>query len=587
MTIKKIPDQLKEEGLFCLWRYEERKGRQTKVPYNAKTGDKAQSNNPSTFAPLSVAEAVQSNYDGIGVGIFGDLCAIDIDDCVGEDERLSELALDVIYTMNSYTEFSPSGKGIHILFKAPGFPYDKTKYFINNRKSGLEIYVARATSKYITMTGNAFVSDMGIGVRTEELQTILDKYMLRDQPKQQVQNSPDKTTLFSESYEDDQLIKKAMGAKNGIASSKQIYKPDNNKTSLATDVDDHCPVSVGKNLTKLACNVDSRKVPWLVEGFIIQGTTTGIQGLPGSGKSFLTCKLAVEVANGGEFPRADGTMMRLEPGNVLLANFDDSLEFGIKPRLESMGLTAAGAKRISFLDPTGAAGITFDDPRLAAVFEEVKPVLAIFDTLQHFIGGKVDLHRANETNVAMTQLKLLAEKYNTAVVIVQHISKNAAGGNGGASVLWGLGSTAINGLFRSVWTVGKVQGEDETLRAAVSSKNNLLPYDPPAIQYSLSQSKGFQWCGVSREITARDLIRGDGEKNTRGRPAGPRDEAVEFIRQELMYGKVKASELFRSAEAKGLSVSTIKRAKPRLGVKTFQEGRKWYWDLPTGQKSEA
>ena len=28
-----------------------------------------------------------------------------------------------------------------------------------------------------------------------------------------------------------------------------------------------------------------------------------------------------------------------------MANFDDALEFGIKPRLEALGLTAEGAKR--------------------------------------------------------------------------------------------------------------------------------------------------------------------------------------------------------------------------------------------------
>ena len=306
---------------------------------------------------------------------------------------------------------------------------------------------------------------------------------------------------------------------------------------------------------------------------------TSLQGLPDSGKSFLTCALAVAIANGGEFPKADGAMMRLLPGHVLIANFDDALEFGVKPRLEKLGLSSEGEKRITFLDPVAAAGITFDDPRLATVFAECEPELAIFDTLQHFIGGKVDLHRANETNAAMAKLKMLAERYGTAVVIVQHISKNAAGGNGGASVLWGLGSTAINGLFRSVWTVGKVKGTDETLRAAVSSKNNLLPYIPPALQYSLSQADGFQWRGVNRDVIARDLIRGDDDKHTRGRPTTLRDEAEMFIRNELAFGKMKATDIFELAKGEGISERTIKRAKSAVGVRTFREGQEWYWQL--------
>ncbi|MDR1703639.1 MAG: AAA family ATPase [Clostridiales bacterium] len=368
---------------------------------------------------------------------------------------------------------------------------------------------------------------------------------------------------------------------NSLNGCKSIYRPNRKRTSAASDFNDNYFQSnnVATCLTKLARDIISRDVPWLIDGFVIKGATTGLQGLPESGKSFLTCKLAVEVANGGEFPRADGTMMRLEPGNVLLANFDDALEFGIKPRLEQMGLTPAGAERISFLDPEAAAGITFYDPRLAEVFEETRPVLAIFDTLQHFIGGDVDLHRANETNAAMVPLKLLAEKYNTAVIILQHISKNSSNGNGGASVLWGLGSTAINGLFRAVWTVGKVRGEDETLRASVSSKNNLLPYIPAALQFSLSQSDGFQWREVCREITARDLIRGDSDKG-RGRPTGRRDGAEEFIRNKLEGGKAKASDVLYAAEEAGFSESTIKRAKHHLRVNTCQEGREWFWSLP-------
>lgn len=30
---EKLPEQLKKDGRFCLWKYEERNGRMTKVPY--------------------------------------------------------------------------------------------------------------------------------------------------------------------------------------------------------------------------------------------------------------------------------------------------------------------------------------------------------------------------------------------------------------------------------------------------------------------------------------------------------------------------------------------------------------------------
>ena len=52
------------------------------------------SNNPDTFT--SYQEAVnaleRSRYDGLGVGVFDGLCAVDIDDCLDEDGTLSPLS---------------------------------------------------------------------------------------------------------------------------------------------------------------------------------------------------------------------------------------------------------------------------------------------------------------------------------------------------------------------------------------------------------------------------------------------------------------------------------------------------------------
>ena len=52
--IENLPAKLRETGLFCCWRYEEGEGdkKPRKVPYNPRTGGRAQSNNPDTFAPL-------------------------------------------------------------------------------------------------------------------------------------------------------------------------------------------------------------------------------------------------------------------------------------------------------------------------------------------------------------------------------------------------------------------------------------------------------------------------------------------------------------------------------------------------------
>jgi len=177
-----LPAELRETGLFCCWRYEKRGGKLTKVPYNPRTNDKAQSNSPASFAPLSVALAAMESgkYDGIGVGVFGNLGAIDIDDCISEAGDLSDMALDIVDTMAAYTEYSPSRKGLRILCKVPeGFQYDKDRFYVNNQKAGLEVYIAGATKKFVTVTGDRFTNCPELEWRGDELLAVRDTYMLR------------------------------------------------------------------------------------------------------------------------------------------------------------------------------------------------------------------------------------------------------------------------------------------------------------------------------------------------------------------------------------------------------------------------
>ena len=98
-----LPDDLKDHGRFCAWRYENRNGRRTKVPYHPLSGEAARSNNPDSF--VSFSEAVHANgYDGIGIGIFNGLCVVDLDDCITDSGYIKQPAADIIHLMHSYTE---------------------------------------------------------------------------------------------------------------------------------------------------------------------------------------------------------------------------------------------------------------------------------------------------------------------------------------------------------------------------------------------------------------------------------------------------------------------------------------------------
>ena len=208
MTSDTIPASLRETGLFCCWKYEKRNGRLTKVPYTPGTDDKASTKDPATFAPLSEALEAVGDYDGIGVGVFGDLGAIDIDHCISDNGELSEMAVDIMETMQAYTEYSPSGKGLRLLFHATGFEYDKARYYINRQKIGLEVYIAGNTNKYVTVTGNPLTPGVDLEERGEQLAAVLEKYMVRPRASKQ------KPTLPLTQADQD-LIRRAKRSKRG------------------------------------------------------------------------------------------------------------------------------------------------------------------------------------------------------------------------------------------------------------------------------------------------------------------------------------------------------------------------------------
>lgn len=69
MQFNTLPDKLIECALWCVWKYEDRDGKPTKVPYNPRTGGRAQSNNPATFSDFKTAVAAfgTCKYDGMGI----------------------------------------------------------------------------------------------------------------------------------------------------------------------------------------------------------------------------------------------------------------------------------------------------------------------------------------------------------------------------------------------------------------------------------------------------------------------------------------------------------------------------------------
>ncbi len=127
--------------------------RRGKMPINPNTGFGAKANDSDTWGTIDQALEALTKYrtkgvDGIGIELDDGLCAIDIDHCIDEHGAISPQAADVIMTMDSYTEISLSGTGIHILFSG-SLPEGA------RRKDNIEMY---QDGRYIAITGNLLSS---------------------------------------------------------------------------------------------------------------------------------------------------------------------------------------------------------------------------------------------------------------------------------------------------------------------------------------------------------------------------------------------------------------------------------------------
>lgn len=168
-----IPAELKALPQWILWKSEKKSGRYTKVPCQI-TGELAQANNRRTWSTFATAVKfyLEGNYDGIGF-VFSrqdNYIGIDIDKCV-VDGKPNTFATEIIDTLDSYTEFSPSGNGIHIIIKG-NLPQSVLGTGRKNTKHGLEIY---SYGRYFTFTGNRENSNE-IYDRTDELAEVFEKY---------------------------------------------------------------------------------------------------------------------------------------------------------------------------------------------------------------------------------------------------------------------------------------------------------------------------------------------------------------------------------------------------------------------------
>jgi putative DNA primase/helicase len=163
MIAENVPDSLKARPQWICWKAEERKGKTTKIPYSVY-GGKAATDNPSTWTSFYYAATYAADHEMDGVGfVFSEndpYLGIDLDHVRSVDTGdIDVWAWEIAAHFSSYTEVSPSGKGLHILVRATLPPGPR-------RKGQIEIY---DRLRYFTVTGDRVGEWCDVECRQAEL----------------------------------------------------------------------------------------------------------------------------------------------------------------------------------------------------------------------------------------------------------------------------------------------------------------------------------------------------------------------------------------------------------------------------------
>lgn len=197
--------------------------------------------------------------------------------------------------------------------------------------------------------------------------------------------------------------------------------------------------------------VQSQEIEWLWYPFIPYGKLTIIQGDPGDGKTTMVLNLAAKLSKGEAL---DENMKVTEPVNVIYQTAEDGLADTVKPRLE---LAGADCERIIVIDESDKS-LSMVDERLEEAIVRTGARLLILDPIQAYLGGGMDMNRANEARDMTKKLGALAEKTKCAIILIGHMNK----ASGNKAAYRGMGSIDFFAVARSVLLVGRVEGESNT-----------------------------------------------------------------------------------------------------------------------------
>lgn len=616
---------------WVAWRFEDRDGKRTKVPVNPHTGDRASSTDPRTWGSATLAEAcrLEHGYPGVGFVVSGDYVGVDLDGCL-EGDTLSPFAAHIVAQLDSYTERTPSKTGLRVWCRGQ-WTHPR------RRTAGVEVY---GTGRFFTVTADAFPGTPAvIGDRQRELD-VLAAELFADPP-------PPSPVLRSgfETRNDETLLDKALGARNGEAFAK-LWRGDHSAYESQSEADlalashllfwtNHDVVRadalfrqsglmrpkwdtrrgaqtygdrtwdkarrgegffVARNgdeptrlippvrpaLTRLS-TVTAKRVQWLWPGYIPAGKVTVWDGDPGLGKSVAACDIAARITTGFDMPDRTSGDLDGKRGVVMLSAEDDP-EDTIRPRFDLAGGDAACVTLLrATRDEHGERLPTIADlDAIDHAIRDVDAALVIIDPFMAYLPDERDSHKDQDIRRALAPLADLAARTGVAMLIIRHLNKSA-----GSNPLYrGGGSIGIIGAARAGCLFATDPDDPTGVRRIMAPHKHNLSAKAPALAFRLKILPVAGLGDLPRVEwlgVSETTVQQLLDVPTTAAERSELDEAIEFLNNHLAPGPDWQFRIRSEAGKAGISYRTLTRARYRLHISADKAGfsGRWFWSLPS------
>ena len=224
----RVPEEMKALKQWVIWGVNEEKPKSPYNPQSSSVGAKA--NDPGTWAGFAAAAAAAARLGRGGIGFEfgapGGIAGLDLDHVINDKGELAQWAAEIVALMDSYTELSPSGRGLHIIFKL-SVPYSEICPRNKDSKQGIEIY---DTGRYFTVTGKPYGEAKPIADRTEQVRQVCARYLAKTETAKPKAERRESTEMSNA-----ELWERMFEAPNG-AGIRALYNGDvSGYTSLHND----------------------------------------------------------------------------------------------------------------------------------------------------------------------------------------------------------------------------------------------------------------------------------------------------------------------------------------------------------------